>query len=113
MRAIKSILIVEDLVEVAQWMRHQVETLLVAERIDEACNLAAARECIAARRHDLLMVDRTSDGLPFHRRTTSSPLWISECLPPQKKQTATGARIAVVPKSAGKHYLLLSVLQYS
>ncbi len=61
MRAIKSILIVEDLVEVAQWMRHQVETLLVAERIDEACNLATARECIAARRHDLLLVDL---GLP-------------------------------------------------
>ena len=77
MRAIKSILIVEDLVEVAQWMRHQVETLLVAERIDEACNLATARECIAARRHDLLLFDQ---GLPdgkgayLHTTITVAPI---------------------------------------
>jgi len=61
MRAVNSILIVEDLVEVAQWMHHQVETLLAPERIDEAGNLAAARASMSTRHHDLLLVDL---GLP-------------------------------------------------
>lgn len=61
MPAIKHILIVEDLPDVALWLREQVQPLLHPERIDEAGNLAGARQAIAAQRYDLVLLDL---GLP-------------------------------------------------
>ena len=55
------VLIVEDLPDVALWLRACLQTALAPQRIDHADDLAGARRCLGEYRYDLLLLDL---GLP-------------------------------------------------
>ena len=55
------VLIVEDLPDVAQWLRACLQGALAPRRIDHAADLAGARRCLAETGYDLLLLDL---GLP-------------------------------------------------
>ncbi len=61
MDAIRQVLIVEDLPDVAQWLHAQVASLLSPTQIDQAGTLAQARDKIDAHAYDLALIDL---GLP-------------------------------------------------
>ena len=61
MDAIRQVLIVEDLPDVAQWLRDQVMNLLSPERIEQASTLLQAQEKIREQAYDLALIDL---GLP-------------------------------------------------
>lgn len=61
MDAIRQVLIVEDLPDVAQWLHGQVASLLSPTQIDQAGTLAQARDKIDAHAYDLALIDL---GLP-------------------------------------------------
>ena len=61
MNAIRQVLIVEDLPDVADWLHTQVSNLLTPETVDQVATLADARLKIAAGPDDLALVDL---GLP-------------------------------------------------
>lgn len=61
MAAIKRVLIVEDLPDVADWLHLQVAALLGPEHIDQAASLKEAAGKISAQTYDLALIDL---GLP-------------------------------------------------
>jgi len=60
-REIRNVLIVEDIADVAQWLRIQVAAVLTAAHIDHAYNLASAADTLSLQHYDLALVDL---GLP-------------------------------------------------
>ena len=58
MNAIRQVLIVEDLPDVADWLHTQVSNLLTPETVDQVATLADARLKIAAGPYDLALPPR-------------------------------------------------------